>query len=215
MDNFTCTTCRVLFKDSEIQRLHYKTDWHRYNLKRKVVELPSVTAEEFQKRVLSHREANNLQELPLYCNSCRKSFSSQNALDNHLNSKKHKEKSVEEPYSAQNSTKAMGTSGIVNCNKPGKSQDSAGTCEVNSEDSEDSDEWEEDGECDIYDTKCLFCGNTSQNLIKNIEHMSVEHTFFIPDVEYCVNIQDLLFYLGSKIDYGKLHFNNSLSLLSI
>jgi hypothetical protein len=28
-----------------MQREHYKTDWHRYNLKRKVVDLPPVTAE--------------------------------------------------------------------------------------------------------------------------------------------------------------------------
>ena len=43
--SFTCISCHVAFKEANIQREHYKTDWHRYNLKRKVVELPPVTAE--------------------------------------------------------------------------------------------------------------------------------------------------------------------------
>uniref|UniRef100_A0A915ARB5 U1-type domain-containing protein n=1 Tax=Parascaris univalens TaxID=6257 RepID=A0A915ARB5_PARUN len=39
----TCICCRVVFANSDIQRDHYRTDWHRYNLKRKVdtVNLPT------------------------------------------------------------------------------------------------------------------------------------------------------------------------------
>ncbi len=55
MSSFTCITCRVAFNDADLQRAHYKTDWHRYNLKRKVAELPPVTAENFQQRVLAQR----------------------------------------------------------------------------------------------------------------------------------------------------------------
>ena len=55
MSLFTCITCRVAFADADLQRSHYKTDWHRYNLKRKVAELPHVTAENFQQRVLAQR----------------------------------------------------------------------------------------------------------------------------------------------------------------
>ena len=52
---FTCITCRVAFADADLQRSHYKTDWHRYNLKRKVADLPHVTAEGFNQRVLAQR----------------------------------------------------------------------------------------------------------------------------------------------------------------
>ena len=55
MSLFTCITCRVAFADADLQRAHYKTDWHRYNLKRKVAELPPVTADNFQQRVLAQR----------------------------------------------------------------------------------------------------------------------------------------------------------------
>lgn len=52
---FTCITCQVAFADADLQRAHYKTDWHRYNLKRKVASLPHVTAEGFSQRVLAQR----------------------------------------------------------------------------------------------------------------------------------------------------------------
>jgi len=64
MATYTCITCRVMFTDkdgneggaAELQKEHYKTDWHRYNLKRKVADLPPVTAENFQQRVLVQKE---------------------------------------------------------------------------------------------------------------------------------------------------------------
>ena len=53
--SFTCITCRVAFVEADAQRAHYKTDWHRYNLKRKVADMPPVTAENFAERVLAQR----------------------------------------------------------------------------------------------------------------------------------------------------------------
>lgn len=32
----TCYTCRVAFTASDVQRDHYQSEWHCYNLKRKV-----------------------------------------------------------------------------------------------------------------------------------------------------------------------------------
>jgi pre-60S factor REI1 len=48
---FTCINCSIAFNNSESQREHYKTDWHRYNLKRKVADLPAVTLTDFNQRV--------------------------------------------------------------------------------------------------------------------------------------------------------------------
>ncbi|CAL1381637.1 unnamed protein product [Linum trigynum] len=33
----TCNSCNKEFKDDAEQKLHYKSDWHRYNLKRKLL----------------------------------------------------------------------------------------------------------------------------------------------------------------------------------
>ena len=48
---FTCVTCNVAFDNPETQREHYKTDWHRYNLKRKVAELAPISFESFQEKL--------------------------------------------------------------------------------------------------------------------------------------------------------------------
>ncbi len=42
-----CTTCDVTFGDLEEQRQHFRLDWHRYNLKRKVHGQRTVTENEF------------------------------------------------------------------------------------------------------------------------------------------------------------------------
>lgn len=93
MSQFTCISCRVAFADADIQRQHYKTDWHRYNLKRKVVNLAPVTAEDFQQRVLHQRQKDedDAKDTSTYCKVCKKSFASHKAFENHENSKRHKE----------------------------------------------------------------------------------------------------------------------------
>lgn len=67
----------------------------------------------------------------------------------------------------------------------------------------DSDEWDEDGQNPIDNNDCIFCGNHSRNFIKNLEHMTVTHSFFIPDIEFCSDITGLLRYLGEKVSEGK------------
>jgi ribosome maturation protein SDO1 len=43
-----CNTCAVAFADTEAYREHFKSDWHRYNLKLKMKKLPAVSADEFK-----------------------------------------------------------------------------------------------------------------------------------------------------------------------
>ncbi len=48
---FTCLACQVGFSTADEQRIHYRTDWHRYNLKRRIAEAAPVGEEEFRGRV--------------------------------------------------------------------------------------------------------------------------------------------------------------------
>ena len=66
MSAFTCITCRVVFVDGDTQREHYKTDWHRYNLKRKIAQLAPVTADNFKLRVQNAQESPVGTPEPLY-----------------------------------------------------------------------------------------------------------------------------------------------------
>lgn len=45
-------------------------------------------------------------------------------------------------------------------------------------------------------TDCLFCSHHSKSLMKNVGHMTKVHSFFIPDVEFLVDLKGLIGYLG-------------------
>ena len=47
----TCQLCRTFFPNVQEQRLHVKSDWHKYNLKQKIRGAQSVTESEFEKLV--------------------------------------------------------------------------------------------------------------------------------------------------------------------
>ncbi|XP_072681164.1 cytoplasmic 60S subunit biogenesis factor ZNF622 [Canis lupus baileyi] len=93
MATYTCITCRVAFGDAEVQRAHYKSDWHRYNLKRKVAAMGPVSAEGFQERVRAQRAVAEPESkgAATYCAVCGKRFASFNAYENHLQSRRHAE----------------------------------------------------------------------------------------------------------------------------
>ncbi|CAK1599722.1 unnamed protein product [Parnassius mnemosyne] len=225
-DSYTCITCQVLFKTAELQREHYKLDWHRYNLKRKVASIPPVTLEEFEQRAKEHREsAEAIKDESAYCKCCSKLFNTKNAYSNHLNSKKHKQaedkcigSDKKEDHSNHSDTDSFvkidnvenqntlqsGPEKFVVLNPDGLDDEDI---ETDSEIEElDSDEWDEcrikDSDSLIKPRDCLFCTHHSKNMVKNLKHMSEAHSFFIPDVEYCVNVKGLLLYLGEKISQG-------------
>ncbi|XP_056276269.1 cytoplasmic 60S subunit biogenesis factor ZNF622 [Pseudoliparis swirei] len=109
--SYTCISCRVAFADGEVQRAHYKSDWHRYNLKRKVADMPAVTAENFQERVLAQRKSDEQQlndaAATEGCAVCSKKFSSANAHQNHLQSHKHQQAEKQALLAAQRKVERM------------------------------------------------------------------------------------------------------------
>lgn len=42
-----CTTCQIAFELSEEHRAHYKSDWHRYNLKQKIRNRQTIDESKF------------------------------------------------------------------------------------------------------------------------------------------------------------------------
>jgi pre-60S factor REI1 len=91
---FTCNTCQVAFRSSELQRAHMQTDWHRYNLKRRVASLPPLSSEIFTEKVLANKATAAASaakaSFEKSCTICQKTYFSENAYNNHLNSQKHR-----------------------------------------------------------------------------------------------------------------------------
>ncbi|XP_014482241.1 PREDICTED: zinc finger protein 622 [Dinoponera quadriceps] len=213
---FTCRNCNILLWDLEVLRQHYKSEWHKYNLKRKIVNQPPITAEEFE--ALNAVKCKKYEESKenRYCNTCRKKFNTKNQYENHLVSKKHKEnfnkhesndselsqRTENAAETVSGDTSGLGSSIAVENPVSSKRTDMDDTETDSVVESVDSDGWIEDTENPMDNNDCLFCDHHSRSLTRNLKHMTVAHTFFIPDPEYCVNIRGLLTYLGEKIFAG-------------
>lgn len=52
---FTCLSCSIAYPNPEDQRAHYRTDLHRYNMKRRIANLPPVRADVFDAKILERR----------------------------------------------------------------------------------------------------------------------------------------------------------------
>ncbi|XP_049286585.1 zinc finger protein 622 [Anopheles funestus] len=228
MSSFTCLNCGVRFATAEMQREHYKTHWHRYNLKRKLAELPPVTIEEFEKRIIQQKteDAAALEDQSLYCKACRKVFKSKNAHDNHLDSRKHKD-NLQQYIAQSNGTIGASSSSTIQENAMEAELEvsvkstraaaraaaaaAAGTeVDVEMIEDDDSDGWEDvEFENPIERNDCIFCPHHSEDLLENIKHMSIVHSFFIPDAEFCIDVEGLLTYLAEKVcrDYVCLWCN--------
>ncbi|XP_037085515.1 zinc finger protein 622-like isoform X2 [Pollicipes pollicipes] len=227
---FTCITCHVAFSDGEIQREHYKSDWHRYNLKRKVAELPHVTAERFRERVLAQQA---LQPAPLdaagplYCQPCRKPFRSDAQHQNHSRRHVEQQRRWDADEEARRQRRLVAEQNRKNNELSGQSEKEAGACSprrppraanlppvaaVVDSDSDsdsdesveevDSDEWEEWAGEGIAPTACLFCPHAAGELAASLRHMTEAHSFFVPDAEYVTDMEGLVTYLGQKVGEG-------------
>ena len=53
-------------------------------------------------------------------------------------------------------------------------------------------------------TSCLFCPHVSQSLDDSLTHMSLVHSFFIPDAQFLIDLPGLILYLGEKIAVGNV-----------
>ena len=121
---FYSTTSGTYFSDKDSLSEHYKSDFHKYNLKRKVAGLPPVTKEWFESRKeLLSSTASTVGPVQKfwYDPLTKKKFSSENTYVAHVNSKKFKDlvkKSGQEPPLAVVTTRraeASGTPLSVNC----------------------------------------------------------------------------------------------------
>jgi len=214
MATFTCINCSVAFKDADNQRDHYKTDWHRYNLKRKVAELPPVSLAQFNAKVEKQKAAVSAEKQPNtgYCVVCRKNFSTEKAYANHIKSKKHLEAQAafdkkdinREELEMNRKNRKMA---LDEKRKEELIEDDEDWEDEDDSDEEEVEEMEQDDE-ELGDplpvTDCLFCSHHSSNLERNVVHMTSQHSFFLPDAEFIVDLEGLIEYLGAKVGQGKV-----------
>ncbi|AEE85908.1 Cytoplasmic 60S subunit biogenesis factor REI1 1 [Arabidopsis thaliana] len=235
MPGLTCNACNMEFKDEEERNLHYKSDWHRYNLKRKVAGVPGVTEALFEARQSAlAQEKNKSNEAPMLytCAICAKGYRSSKAHEQHLQSRSH-------VLRVSQGTSINGEEDIAIIRQLPRRVQHRGSIDDDSEDEwveVDSDEelaaeeasdslsklnvnesgsaedMDDDGDADKYEldpTCCLMCDKKHKTLESCMLHMHKHHGFFIPDIEYLKDPEGLLTYLGLKVkrDFMCLYCN--------
>ena len=195
---FYCPTCLLSFEDDESLRAHYKSALHQYNTKRKILELPPVTPENFEKIKQSKPLANILgvegSKVGLgskarklvdeyYCEVTKKKFKSQAAYENHLNSKKYKQELAK--FKAEKE-KLQSEPTLAPAEKSEKQTPSKSVLTTDKDQS-----------------VCLFSNVVSESIEENLKYMEKKFGFFIIDAKSCIDKQGLLKYLGELIHVQK------------
>jgi pre-60S factor REI1 len=228
-----------------------QSDWHRYNLKRRVATLPPLTSEVFAEKVLANKASQAATaaraSFEKRCEPCEKTYYSEGAFVNHLNSQKHRilaarwngkagtetdslvdsTFSLGEPLDVQSTTTESTVNGVderaeeefeevVDSMKAARLEDASPQDPLSARPSRPTPSSQaladmrehpisatpdEDGEYEHKSNpqQCLFCNYTSPTVDLNLNHMSKQHGFFIPEREYLVDLTGLLNYLSETI----------------
>jgi len=224
----TCTACRMAFGSPDEQKDHFRMDWHRYNLKRKVVELPPVTEEQFNLRMHKvlqekqaqaasdpkHKQQAKREEIKkagglktmTKCVACNKTFTSANAYENHLASKKHLANAKKNPEAANAVETVAKQLEIVSLDgeaENGEPSAPAPSDEMTEEEIAASLE-EYRKQVPLEKEDCIFCAHHATDFDACSAHMLKEHGFFIPDVDFLVDLAGLVGYLAEKVKLGQM-----------
>ncbi|KAH8828402.1 C2H2 type zinc-finger-domain-containing protein [Flagelloscypha sp. PMI_526] len=211
---FTCISCTIVFPSAEDQRTHYRSDHHRYNMKRRVAGLPPISAALFNQKVLDRRADTAIMSSPKgsICHVCNKTYTTENAYRSHVNSKKHKEnelKAATKPSPPILQDEAEPELPAEDSTPPTTLSSQGATLTVDPNADEETinrtiDEKIAAARSKLSPAHCLFCPHESRSLESNLTHMSSFHSFFIPDAEFLIDIDGLIRYLGEKIAIGNV-----------
>ncbi|KAI0087930.1 cytoplasmic protein [Irpex rosettiformis] len=221
---FTCLSCSIAFHSADDQREHYRSDHHRYNMKRRVAGLPPVSAEVFNQKVLQRRAETAIMASPKgsFCEVCGKNYTTENAYRSHINSKKHKENEVKTiARAAQKAEEAEGKPPLLVVDSAAPPPEEIPLAEevteklagvsltvdadaTEAEINQTIDEKIAASRLRLQPANCLFCPEQPSSLEDNLTHMATAHSFFIPDADYLVDLTGLITYLGEKIAVGNV-----------
>eukprot|EP00615_Pteridomonas_danica_P006576 CAMPEP_0114341286 /NCGR_PEP_ID=MMETSP0101-20121206/8948_1 /TAXON_ID=38822 ORGANISM="Pteridomonas danica, Strain PT" /NCGR_SAMPLE_ID=MMETSP0101 /ASSEMBLY_ACC=CAM_ASM_000211 /LENGTH=410 /DNA_ID=CAMNT_0001474843 /DNA_START=27 /DNA_END=1256 /DNA_ORIENTATION=- len=197
MAGVTCYTAPgVTFDDRASLQEHYKSDWHRYNLKRKVAGLPPLPNDQFEARKAAALAAKGDQE--------KKAAS--HKLDHVKQNKKDKvagrvadRKERILKMNEEKEKSSMKKPPVPPTKKEEEEEDRMKDDETN-ENEEEEEEEEEPFEVDLR--RSLFDSNLAEDIDESLAHMAKKYGFFIPDVEYLSDLEGLVEYLHEKIGLG-------------
>lgn len=197
MAELTCQTAPgVTFPDRVSLQEHYRSDWHRYNLKRKVAGLPPLNHAQFEARKAAAQAAH--------------AQGQGSAKQDHVKPSK-KEKVARRRQRQESGSETSSLSSVQPPPPPpsGFVRRGAAAAEASEEEWETEEELDEEEaaeaaqvqETDV--TTSLFDNHKSADLDAALAYMQKTYGFFIPDPEYIADLEGLVEYLHQKVRLGR------------
>ncbi|KAG7918770.1 hypothetical protein KL905_003781 [Ogataea polymorpha] len=220
---YTCNSCSLAFSRPEDQRSHMKTDWHRYNLKRRVSQLPPISEELFNEKVGNIANTSEGHEIRDSAGANGKQMTKKQQRRLEKEALLEKKKQLLEiarrrmilsndgmPIYDKMRTESDEAKSVINDQKETPVQyDNASHVETRDC---DDDDWETEqlmdqkikNKVEIPLDTCMFCSHVSSDLDENIDHMFKNHGLFIPEPKYLVDKAGLIHYLSEKVGLGNM-----------
>eukprot|EP00968_Pinguiococcus_pyrenoidosus_P016595 scaffold1610_cov257-Pinguiococcus_pyrenoidosus.AAC.48 len=255
--SFKCTACAVMLDASQDVRAHYRSEWHKYNLKRKSADLAPIAESLFLKRqedFIRRGQATHAAAVPTKAKKRQrkprgptkagaasrevltlagKDYRDSGAV---LNSRLPvsvrllgtcveiplADDDVEEAadlHSGENSPsravadarKGHGEAKLPTAAAPEESKIGQTAPVETATDAEDVVPVENEEVMEVSEPEpcldanvCMFCNEVHEDVDACLEHMRVEHGFFLPEEAYLVDRLGLLRYLHEKVKLGRM-----------
>mgnify|MGYP003365404397 CR=1 FL=1 len=215
---YTCNSCSIAFETGQDQRDHMKTEWHRYNLKRRVAQLPPITEQTFNSKV------NTLSQNEVEDEVNKKKQDKRQMTKKDLR-RKEKEALLEKKkkllqLAKESMLKNMAAAQQVETKKeeteqvPVETQTETTATTTNQENDEELTEEQLaeklmkqklESQVEIPLETCLFCTNkTFPDFESNLDHMFKTHGFYIPEQKFLTDKKGLVKYMSEKIGLGNV-----------
>lgn len=169
----TCPTAPgATFASVEEYKEHYKTEWHRYNLRRKIAGLEMATLEQFEERLAAAKEAATVTKAP---------------RDSHVKASKREARQKNEKRMMKDPVEAY------HRQQPARGPED----EVDEE--EEEEEEEEAIVAEALATDSIFDSKRFESVAESLEYMRNTYSFYLPEVEYLVDVEGCVLHLCQKV----------------
>jgi len=174
---------------------HYKSDWHRYNLKRRDAGLPMLNEEDFTVRyeaaVALRKEREGREERSGVDHRKDKTTKSKKSKKGQQQKKSNKRQPA---FAKRNEAIAVESS---------EADEGSAMQEDEAADGVSNQAMEEEAP-EINPSQCLFDNHISSSPVLNLKYMADKYSFFLPDADYCNDLEGLLGYCNEKVRIGNV-----------
>ena len=169
---------------------HYKTPWHKYNLKRREASLPPLLESDFSAR-LSAAQAVHTER------TARRQNGTDQIGTSHLKNGKHQR------GNRASTTTAASDSGSIDPSHPKGDGNDAMQLDGESRVAVTASRVSQK-QVEINPKQCLFDRHVSATVQANVDRMHRKYGFFIPDYEYLTDMTGLIGYCHEKVQLGNV-----------